>query len=101
MGRLGCVVIVMVYGIVSRRAVVGWIVGTLIIDSVCYRKTLTWGCGALRGVLRHGLALVGVGVGTCYFVASCGVCCGEARCFRACGLGLFGRWGRFWGVRSL
>lgn len=77
MERLGCVVIVMVYGMVSRRAVVGWLVETLMIDSVYYRKSLTWGCEAVRDVLRLGFALAGVGVGVCHSVALGGVCRGN------------------------
>lgn len=40
-----------------------WIVGMLIIGSVYYRKSLTWGCEAVRDVLRLGFALAGIGVG--------------------------------------
>lgn len=42
---------------------VGRIVETLMIYSVCYRNSLIWGCEAVRDVLRLGFALVGVGVG--------------------------------------
>lgn len=73
----------------------------LMIDSVCYRKSLIWGCGALCGVLGLGLALVSVSVGTCYFGALCGVCRGEIGRFLACGLAWFGRHRGLWGAGSL
>ena len=50
-----------------------WIVGTLIIESVCYRNSLIWGCEAVRDVLRVGFASVGIGVGTWRYRGLCGV----------------------------
>lgn len=78
MERLSYVVIVMVYGMVRLAGRRRRIVGMLIIGSVCYRKSLTWCCEAVRDVLRVGFASVGVGVGACDSMTLGGVCRGKA-----------------------
>lgn len=76
-------------------------VETLIIYSACYRKSLTWGCGAVRDVLRVGFALASVGVGVCGFVALGGIYRGKAGYFLACCLVRFWRRREVWGAVSL
>lgn len=90
MERLSYVVIVMVYEMArfgkASASRWRWIVGMLIIDGACYRNSLTWGCEAVRDVLRLGFASAGVGVGAGYFGALCGFCSGKEGRFLAYGL---------------